>query len=45
VSHGGVMEILGREYRERKEMKGVQNGKKTDLETIVRVMEVITLDD
>ena len=43
-SHGEIMEILGREYREAKNGSG--SGKKElDLERIVKEMECITLDD
>jgi hypothetical protein len=41
-SHGEVMEILGKEYRE---FKAVGERKVLDLESIVKEMEIITLDD
>ncbi|KAE9985849.1 hypothetical protein BLS_004529 [Venturia inaequalis] len=53
ASHGEVMEILGREYREGKvggggggDVAGKGSGnKKLDIESVVKVFEVITLDD
>lgn len=45
ASHGGVMEMLGRQYRERKMLKGDKEGKESDVNSIVRELEVITLDD
>jgi hypothetical protein len=49
ASHGNVMEMLGREYREQKEKKkGDVSGvgeKAADVDEMVRGLEVITLDD
>lgn len=52
VSHGAVMEVLGREYREGKgggvgataTAKGSEK-KELDIESVMRELEVITLDD
>lgn len=41
-SHGEVMEVLGREYRESRAADGK---KELNLESIVKEMEIITLDD
>jgi hypothetical protein len=41
-SHGEVMEVLGKEYREGKAKSGQ---KESNLESIVKEMEVVTLDD
>jgi hypothetical protein len=45
--HGGIMEILGREYREHKGKRMVVGGLdgSADIDYMVKVMQVITLDD
>jgi hypothetical protein len=48
ASHGGVMEILGREYREQKgkgkpALGGLDGS--ADIDDMVKVLEIITLDD
>jgi hypothetical protein len=45
--HGGIMEILGREYREQKAKGAAVAGLdgSADVDEMVKVMEVITLDD
>lgn len=51
VSHGVVMELIGKLYREQKAQKaqmtdgGGENGTADSVDTVVRALDVITLDD
>jgi len=51
ASHGVVMELIGRLYREQKALKtqntdtGEDTGKVDGIDTVVRALDIITLDD
>lgn len=48
VAHGVIMEMLGKSYREQKGTKNASVGiaeEKVDVDSMVRELEVITLDD